>query len=263
MSDNQIRFEDGATYERMMGVWSRLVGEKFIAWLAPLAGQRWIDVGCGNGAFTELLVERCAPSKIAGVDPSEGQLAFARSRHKAGVAEFRQGDAVALPFDDGSFDAGVMALVIFFVPDPPKAVSEMMRVVKPGGTISAYVWDLLERDGFPMAPLQDELRTSGIQPMLPPSADVSRMSALRSLWLEAGLAEVATREITVSRTFENFEDFWGSVQIAIGMASATREMSDDRKAELKVRMRKRMSADSSGRITYSSRANAVTGHVPA
>jgi len=263
MSDDQIRFDDGTAYERMMGVWSRLVGEEFIDWLAPAAALRWIDVGCGNGAFTELLVERCSPSTIAGVDPSEGQLDFARSRHEAGIADFRRGDALVLPFDDDSFDAAVMALVLFFVPEPAKGVAEMMRVVGPGGTVSAYVWDLLEPEGFPMAPLQEELRILGIQPMLPPSAEVSRMGALRSLWLDAGLVDVRTREIVVSRTFDDFDDFWASVEIAIGMAPATREMSAEGKAELQARMRARVSSDSSGRITYSSRANAVAGHVPA
>src|SRR3569623_694561 len=92
-SESQIRFDDGAAYERRMGVWSRLVGEEFLAWLAPRKDQSWIDVGCGNGAFTELLVERCAPSKVVGVDPSEGPLEFARSRLTAGVAEFRSGQA--------------------------------------------------------------------------------------------------------------------------------------------------------------------------
>jgi ubiquinone/menaquinone biosynthesis C-methylase UbiE len=263
MSNNQIRFDDGAAYERMMGVWSRLVGEDFIAWLAPSPGLNWIDVGCGNGAFTELLVDRVAPIGIVGIDPSEAQLAFARSRHQAGIAEFRRGDAIALPFDDQSFDAAVMALVLFFVPEPAKGLAEMMRVVKPGGTVCAYVWDLLEPDGFPMAPLQEELRTLGVERMLPPSAEVSRMDALRSLWLDAGLAEVATREIMVSRSFEDFEDFWCSVEIAIGMAAATHEMGDEERAKLKDRMRTRVPADTEGRVTYASRANAVTGRVRA
>src|SRR4051812_41459001 len=121
MAEPQIRFDDGAGYERMMGTWSRIAGEVFLAWLKPAPSLRWIDVGCGNGAFTELLTERCAPAEIQGVDPSEAQLAFARSRHEAGVARFQEGDAMALPFADNSFDAAAMALVIFFVPDPPKA----------------------------------------------------------------------------------------------------------------------------------------------
>ena len=114
MAKQQIRFDDGAAYERVMGTWSRLAGEIFIDWLAPRSGLRWIDIGCGNGAFTELLVERCAPVEVQGIDPSEGQLAFARTRSAARIAQFRQGDAMALPFSNASFDAAVMALVIFF-----------------------------------------------------------------------------------------------------------------------------------------------------
>jgi len=63
-----------------MGIWSRLAADVFIDWLTPRAGLRWIDIGCGSGAFTELLVERCAPAEVQGIDPSEGQLAFARTR---------------------------------------------------------------------------------------------------------------------------------------------------------------------------------------
>ena len=111
MNEPKIRFDDGAAYEEMMGVWSRLAGEIFLRWLSPPSGLRWIDIGCGNGAFTELLVERCSPVEVQGIDPSEGQLAFARTRPASRVAEFRQGGAMALPFSADRFDAAVMALV--------------------------------------------------------------------------------------------------------------------------------------------------------
>ena len=62
----QIRFDDGASYERYMGKWSQLAGEAFLDWLNPPAGLQWLDVGCGNGAFTEMLVERCAPVSVQG-----------------------------------------------------------------------------------------------------------------------------------------------------------------------------------------------------
>src|SRR6185369_2343703 len=99
------------------------------------------DVGCGSGAFTETIVERCAPSAVQGIDPSEAQLEFARTRPIEHVAQFRQGDAMAQPFPDGTFDVAVMALVIFFVPEPAKGVAEMRRVVAPGGMVAAYAWD--------------------------------------------------------------------------------------------------------------------------
>src|SRR5215208_1280948 len=98
MVTDQVRFDDGAAYERYMGKWSRLVGESFLDWLAPKPGLRWLDVGCGNGAFTEMVVERCGPAAVEGIDPSEEQLAYARTRGGLRVAQFRRGDAMALPF---------------------------------------------------------------------------------------------------------------------------------------------------------------------
>ena len=73
MVEQKIRFDDGAAYEQMMGIWSWFAGEVFLDWLAPPSGLRWIDIGCGTGAFTELLVERCAPVEVQGIDPSEGR----------------------------------------------------------------------------------------------------------------------------------------------------------------------------------------------
>jgi len=262
MTENQIRFDDGAAYERMMGIWSRLAGEVFLDWVAPPHGLRWVDIGCGNGAFTELLVDRCVPTEVQGIDPSEAQLGFARTRHKAGIAQFQQGDAMHLPFPDRSFDAAVMALVIVFVPEPAQGVAEMKRVVKPGGTIAAYAWDILAEGGFPMRPMQDELRAMGRKPMLPPSAEVSRMDALRALWVSAGLADVETREITVARTFADFDDFWSTVLIAVSMAQSIKEMNPAELMQFKARVHARLPADATGRITYTSRANAVKGRVP-
>src|SRR6266567_6272980 len=186
MAEPQIRFDAGAAYERMMGVWSRLAGEIFLDWFAPRSGLRWIDVGCGNGAFTELIVERHAPAEVQGIDPSDGQLAYARSRPTTRIAQFRQGDAMELPFPSHTFDVAVMALVIFFVPDPAKGVAEMVRVVAPGGTVAAYAWDLIG-GGLPGEPIHAEMRPMGIKPLSPPSPGASRIEALRELWTRAGL----------------------------------------------------------------------------
>ena len=98
MVQPQIRYDNGAAYERMMGAWSRIAGEIFLDWLAPPPGLRWIDVGCGSGAFTELLVERCAPAEVQGIDPSEAQLSFARARPAGRIAKFHRGDALAVVF---------------------------------------------------------------------------------------------------------------------------------------------------------------------
>ena len=258
---DQIRFDDGTVYERYMGKWSQLAGDTFLEWLAPRSGLRWLDVGCGNGAFTEMLVKQCAPVSVEGIDPSEGQLAYARARPASRVAQFRQGDAVALPFPDDTFDAAVMPLVIFFVPDPVTGVAEMARVVRSGGTVAAYAWDMLG-GGFPYDALQAEMRGLGVAVLLPPSPGASRLDALRDLWTGVGLEEVETREITVQRTFADFDDYWTTILGGASVGPKLAAMAPQDLELLKARMRARLPSDTTGRITCSASANAVKGHVP-
>jgi SAM-dependent methyltransferase len=258
---DQIRFDNGAAYERYMGEWSRLAGETFLDWLAPESGLQWLDVGCGNGAFTEMLVERCAPLSVHGIDPSEGQLAYARTRPAARVAQFRQGDAMALPFPEDTFDAAVMPLVIFFVPDLAKGVAEMARVVCPGGAVTAYAWDM-EGGGFPYEALQEEMRGLGVAVPTPPNPGASRIDAMRDLWTGACLDSVETWEITVRRTFADFGDYWATVLGGPSVGPQLATMAPEGRELLRARMSERLPADANGRITYSARANAVKGRVP-
>jgi SAM-dependent methyltransferase len=255
-----MRFDDGAGYERYMGRWSQLAGEAFIDWLAPAPGLRWLDVGCGNGAFTELLIQRSAPRLVYGLDPSEGQLNYARTRLAARGAQFTRGDAMALPYPDGSFDGAVMPLVIFFVPEPAKGVAEMKRVVSPGGVVSAYAWDLAG-GGFPYEAVHDEMRKLGAQVLAPPSPEASRLERLRELWLGAGLEAVDTREILVQRSFADFEDYWATLRGGPSVGPGLAALGAEQGARLQARIRARLAVDAVGRITCSARANAVRGRV--
>jgi SAM-dependent methyltransferase len=261
MSAPPIRFDNGAAYERYMGRWSQLVGEAFLDWLSPHSGLQWLDVGCGNGAFTEMLAQRCAPAALDGVDPSAGQLAFARTRPALSAARFLQGDAMALPFADGSVDAAVMPLVIFFVPDPAKGVAEMARVVRPGGSISAYAWDM-EGGGFPYDILHTELRALGMVVPMPPSPEASGLAALHGLWSGAGLEEIRTRTIDVQRSFADFEDYWATIRGGPSVSGQLGALTPEQRALLDERLRVRLPVDTTGRITCSARANAIRGRVP-
>ncbi|MEM7250470.1 MAG: methyltransferase domain-containing protein [Pseudomonadota bacterium] len=260
MAEHKITFNDGAAYERMMGQWSRLAADVFLEWLTVEPGKRWVDVGCGSGAFTETAIEACQPAKIMGFDPSEGQIAFARKRPGAANATFELGNAMELPLDDNSVDVATMALVLFFVPDPTKGIAEMCRVVAPGGVVAAYSWDLLN-GGFPLHELQELLRAAGHNPPLPPSAESSRFEAMQALWNEAGLRDVEVREITVERTFENFDELWEISNLAPSIGPLVSGFPDAEVDALKAALRTRFEPGADGRITYSARANAAKGRV--
>lgn len=244
-----------------MGVWSRMAGDIFLDWVAPAPGLRWIDIGCGNGAFTELVCDRCAPVAIHGIDPSSAQIAYARTRPGAHLVQFREGDAMALPFPDDSFDAAVMALVIFFVPDPAKGVAEMARVARPGGLVATYAWDQMA-GGSPQSPIQAELRAMGYNPSHPPSSEAARMDALRGLWAGAGIEALETREIAVTRSFRDFDDFWSSSVTGPSIAPILAAMTPDDIERLKERLLTRLPPDGAGRITYAGQANAIKGRIP-
>ncbi len=225
-------------------------------------GLRWLDIGCGNGASTEELIARCAPAAVEAIDPSEYQLAYARNRDGARMANFQIGDAQALAFDNDSFDAAIMALVISFLPDPAKGVSEMKRVVRPGGWAAAYMWDI-PGGGAPIQPLHDALHSLGIDAPRPTSSGASTKDALQELWEAAGLASVATRTLRIEVAYSNFDDFWDSNAVPVGpIGKSLEELSPQVKAQLRERLREQLPTAPDGRIAYEAFCNAVTGRVP-
>lgn len=255
-----VRFEDGAAYERFMGRWSQLVGQRFLEWLAAPRGWRWVDVGCGNGAFTALLVEQAAPASVHGVDPSEAQLAFARARFAGQPIRLEPGHAMALPLEADSVDAAVMPLVISFVPDPAKGVAEMARVVRPGGVVSAYMWDM-QGGGFPYHTLNERIRARGGVVPWPPVPEASTLDTMYALWRGAGLRDVTFETIRVACIFDDFDDFWATAQRGPSAGQALRSMDEAEHRSLEDEMRELLPQDADGRVVLDGWANAVRGTV--
>ncbi|MBL4929986.1 class I SAM-dependent methyltransferase [Fuscibacter oryzae] len=255
-------FDDGTAYERMMGRWSQQVGEPFLDWLALPSGLRWLDVGCGNGAFTEVVRRHDPTATLTGIDPAPGQIAYAHQRAGTEGITFLTGDAQDLPFADGSFDVSVMALVIAFVPDPVQALHEMTRATRPGGMVATYMWDLPH--GVPLAPLHRALAELGHPAPQPPSAGRVGPAGLADLWQSAGLVEIAAKQITIPVTFEDLDDFWQSnVQFIGPLGEVLRHLPQGGRDALRARLGMILPIDAQGRITYRAVANAIRGRRPA
>ena len=131
-----------------------LVPAKFGPWAAdlvelgaPQSGERVLDVACGTGVVTRLMVPRVgATGKVVGLDLNGGRLAVARSvPSDSGISiEWREGDVSALPFLDGSFDLITCQQGVQFFPDRLAAMGEMFRVLVPGGRLVFNIWRSIE-----------------------------------------------------------------------------------------------------------------------
>jgi ubiquinone/menaquinone biosynthesis C-methylase UbiE len=254
-------FEDGEAYEQFMGRWSRELGKAFLAWLQPPERAHWLDVGCGTGIFTDLIADTCAPASVIGVDPSQSQISRAHTCVASGKAEFRLADAQRLPLPDKAFDVVASALVINFVPDKARAMSEMRRVARPGGLIAACIWDFAA-ELSPSGPLRRAMRRIGIEAPPVPGTDTSRSAVLAELFRNAGLTELRSNSFEVVVSFPDFEDFWRS-QTAhhAPTTQLIQAMSQRDKLTLMEAVRDSLKPLGAG-VGYSASAIAVRGHCP-
>ncbi len=254
----------GSAYELYVGRWSRRVADAFLAWIAMQPQRNWLDVGCGTGALCQRILEKQSPARIVGVDPSDGFIAHARAHISDPRASFQVGDAQALPFANGEFDAAVPGLVLNFVPDQRKAVAEMRRVVRPGGAVAAYVWDYagemqLMRKFWDAAITLDPAARDLDEGVRFPSC---KPDALAALFAQAGLRDIATQAVDVPTVFENFDDYWSPFLGGQGPAPGyCMKLTESNRAALRERLRASLPPDGDGKIRMIARAWAVKGIV--
>ena len=197
---------------------------------------------------------------LLGIAPSEHQIEFARKRSMAHSATFQTGDATDLPFEPSSFDVATMALVLFFLPDPVLGMTEMKRVGKSEGTLAAYVWDI-PGEGLPIDPIHAEFRKRGIDYPLPPSSDVSNIDKLEILWTEAGLRSLECKQIKVSRSFKNFEEFWNINASVQAVTTVLDKLSPQTVTEIRSNIERELGYDSNESTIVHRHANAIKGIV--
>ncbi len=261
-SQHKDVWASGATYEPYVGRWSRLVAREFLVWLAVPPGRYWLDVGCGTGALSRTILDVASPSRVKGIDPSEGYIVYAREQVRDERASFLVGDAQTLPEQTSVYDAVVAGLVLNFVPQPGRAVAEMTRVVRPGGAVAAYVWDYAGQmqlmrffwdAAVALDPTARDLDEGRRFPLCQPEP-------LKQLFLAAGLRNVEVRAIDIPTDFRDFDDYWSPFLGGQGPAPGhAMSLSEERRAILRERIRANLPTAPDGSIHLIARAWAVRG----
>jgi SAM-dependent methyltransferase len=265
MADRKDTWAAGDLYEPYVGRWSRKVAAEFLGWLRVPPQAAWLDVGCGTGALTDVILAQAQPASVTGIDASAGFIDHARGHIADPRASFEVGDAQELKVPPQSFDAAVSGLVLNFVSQPERALAGMARAVRPGGTVAAYVWDYAEGMALmrrfwdaavALNPAAEELDEGRRFTLCHPAP-------LEALFSQAGLQSVEVQPLVVATPFRDFDDYWspflGGQGPAPGYAMALHE--DDR-AALRERLRAALPAGPGGAIELGARAWAVRGMAP-
>lgn len=256
----------GNLYEPYVGRWSRLVAKDLLSWLQVDAQKDWLDVGCGTGALTEIILKHAQPRTVKGIDPSAGFVEYAKAHVSSPVASFEVGDAQSLPAGAKQFDVAVSGLVLNFVPQPPRAIAEMARVVRPGRTVAAYVWDYagkmeLMRYFWDAAAALDPAALDLDEGRRFP---ICHPTALAELFVQAGMHTVEVRPLDVPTRFRDFDDYWSPFLGGQGPAPAyAMSLSEARRGALRDRIRADLPISQDGSIDLIARAWAVRGQTPA
>jgi SAM-dependent methyltransferase len=205
-------------YDHHMGRYGAQLAAGLIDVAEIRPGQHVLDVGCGPGPLTRALSDRAA--NVAAVDPSSEFIEVCRTRIPD--ADARVGVAEQLPFPSGTFDATLAQLVVQLMDDRDAGVTEMIRVTRPGGIVAASVWDSTTMPvlrafwdaALTVAPERagaiDDGRRVGYE----------RPDELEELWTRHGLIDVSTGELSVSATYESFNDLFGPFAAGTGHSGA-------------------------------------------
>jgi len=225
-------------YDRFMGRYSTPLAAVFADFAGVEPDQRVLDVGAGTGALTAVLVERIGPAGVAAVDPSESFVAALRERQPD--ATVLHAAAEELPFEDDTFDAAIAQLVVHFMKDPVRGLSEMRRVTSPGGVVAASVWD----HGGGQGPLS--LYWEVVRELDPANAGEGQLAGatqgdLAKLFEQAGLADVEEESLTVNVAHETFEEWWEPYTLGVGPAGDyVAGLAPEKREELRERCRERL-----------------------
>jgi ubiquinone/menaquinone biosynthesis C-methylase UbiE len=259
-------WQAGSSYDLYMGRWSRQIAPEFLDWLDISNGLDWLEVGCGTGALSAAILRRWKPTSLHSIDPSEGFIATARQNVTDSRATFAVGDAQALAVESASKDVVVSALVLNFIPDRVKALAEMKRVTRQGGTIAFYVWDYpgggmqVMREFWTAATALDPAASDLTEDKRFPFCTPEGLTALVK---QVGMISIAQRAIEMPAIFTDFDDYWRPFTLGAGPAPGyCVKLSPDARERLRQKLSDTLPRQDDGSITLKLRAWAVKAKVP-
>lgn len=223
-----------AAYARFMGRYADPLAPQFADWSGvPVSDRtggphRVLDVGCGPGALTQVLIDRLGTDVVAAIDPSPSFVAATTDRFPG--LDVRQGAAESLPWPDGAFDAALAQLVVHFMTDPVQGLREMARVTVPGGTVAACVWDHSTSRG-PLSLFWDAVRDLVTDAPDESGGNGTRAGHLAELATRAGLVDIVDGELTVTSEYADFDEWWEPYLAGVGPAGEYVARLDDRSRE--------------------------------
>jgi ubiquinone/menaquinone biosynthesis C-methylase UbiE len=256
-------WESGDPYEYYMGRWSRLVAESFIEWLSPSYGLKWLDIGCGSGALSEAIIKNHEPAVLNALDQSEDFVRIAQKRLGSRV-HCIVGNALLLPLDNSSVNIAVSGLVLNFIPEPQKALSEMRRVTDAGGKVAAYIWDYAGKMDFLRHFWDAAVDIKSEASNLHESKRFldSNAGALKRLFEQAGFVDIETKSIEITTHFRDFDDYWKPFLGGQGPApSFVLSLGEDKRNKLRQALKARLPTEPDGSISMAARAWAAKGKI--
>lgn len=251
-------------YEQLMGRLSRTLAPEFVGFADVQESASVLDVGCGTGSLSATLARITKASRIVGIDPSAPFVEYARTHNADPRVTFEVGDAQALPYDAATFDAALALLVVNFIPDANKAVSEMRRVTCSGGAVATAMWDNTGRNELmrtfwdAAVALDPNVKREDLRP-----GAFGSTEALIKLWATAGLRKIETKELSIDCNFSSFNDYWSPRAAEGPTAAYIRTLPHPRKELLQERLRNEIfGSRPDGPFSLNAKAWAVRGIIP-
>ena len=258
--------------------WDRLFDEqmaflnhRLVADARLHAGMNALDLGSGTGYPALLGAQTVGTTgSVVGMDLAEHMLAAAdRKATRLGLTNvsFRTGDVTSLPFEPNSFDAVTSRFCLMFLPEIPKAASEIARVLKPGSWVAAAVWSAPEKNpsiGLSMTAIKQVIELPPPDPTAPGIFRLAKPGELAGLFQQAGLVDATDQEFLAEWSYASVDEYYTSLmEIAAPVQNLMAKLTDAQKQDVKQRITQAASNYTrAGRIIFPMAVRIVTARKP-